>query len=273
LFILTAADEADPGSGAEVARIQAHLQAVNRALRATTTEHLTLEQREARATVLDWLDEYRSAGVFPHNHVRPGERVPVFVDPHGTPCAVGYLMLRSGEEELVEEIVRTDNLVRVHALRDDLRVARWLGAHGLTLDEAARIQPTYDGFPWDPGPIPRVSRSYRPATVGLSVATAALASYAMMSNPLAGTPWADLMTLGTAAGHSVLLANAGRSEAMEPGWAIGLNVFGLVTSVGSVASRIVRRDHAQPTATPALAVRPYVAPGPYGTEVGFVMRH
>lgn len=35
------------------------------------------------------------------NARRSGLVVPVFVDPHRTPCAVGYLMLRSAEHTLV----------------------------------------------------------------------------------------------------------------------------------------------------------------------------
>jgi hypothetical protein len=260
-------------SGAEAARIETHLEVVSRTLRSTSTVHLTDQQREARARVLDWLDEYRRRGVFPHNHVRPGERVPVFVDPHGTPCAVGYLMLRAGEDDLIEEIVRTDNLVRIHTLWDDERVALWLQAHGLTLEEAALIQPAYDWLPPpEPQPVQAVSRAYRPATVGLSVATAALASYAAMGDPLGGAPWADVLTIGIAMGQTLMLVEAADTDAAEPDWAVGLNVFGLVASVGSEISRLLRREDAQRERPATVAVRPYVVPGLYGTEIGFAIR-
>jgi len=256
----------------EVSRIQDHLSEVSRALRAETTVHLTNEQQGARRAALDWLDAYRAAGVFPHNHVRPGQRVPVFVDPHGTPCAVGYLMLRSGHRDLVEEIVRTDNLVRVHELREDGRVAAWLDAHGLTLAEAARIQPWYDPTPLPTDPVP-VSSSYRPATVGLSLATAALASYAAMSGPDRGTPWVDALSVGTAMGHAYMILNANDTAAYEPTWAVGLNVVGLVASVGSTVLRIARRSDVRGQVSESAVVRTYVAPGRNGTEVGFAIQH
>lgn len=128
------ASEPDEGGVEETRRIRTHLSGVSRSLHAATPSSLTAEQRKARATTLRWLDEYRDRGAFPHNHVVEGSRVSVFVDPHGTPCAVGYLMLRSGEDELVEEIVRTDNLVRVRELRHDPRVASWLATRGITLE-------------------------------------------------------------------------------------------------------------------------------------------
>jgi hypothetical protein len=261
-----------PRESAEVVRIQDHLSRVIRAMRSEPTAHLTEEQRGARQTALTWLQQYRAAGVFPHNHVRPDQRVPVFVDSHGTPCAVGYLLLRSGYDDLVEEIVRADNLIRVRDLRDHPRLVGWLDAHGVTLAEAALIQPGYDWFPPPPNPVP-VSSSYRPATVGFSLASAALASYTAIAGADRGTPWIDALALGTTMGHAYMLLNANDTPAEEPTWAVGLNLVGLVASVGSEIFRIARRGDAQGQSDEPATVQAYVATGRNGTEVGFAIPH
>lgn len=251
---------------AEVARIQAHLDDVLRSLRAEPPAHLTPRQLGAREKALGWLEEYRAAGAFPHNHVHPAGRVPVFVDPHGTPCAVGYLMLRSGAHELVEDIVRADNLVRVPELAGDERVTAWLDEHGLSLSEATLIQPGYD-----PQPIPVVHAEYHePLTVGLSVATAALVSYAAMVAPEEGRPWLDALTIGTSVGHTALLIYTGTNEVEDDGWVLGLNLAGAVVAAGSAVVRALGRDDVGGGAESG--VQAYVAPGRYGTEVGFTVR-
>lgn len=254
----------------EVTRIREHLSLVSSELRATVPDGLSDAQRGARAATIAWLDEYRRNRVFPHNHVLPGGRVPVFVDPHGTPCAVGYLLLRSGEHDLVEEIVRTDNLVRVPDLRGDARLASWLESRGLTLAEAARIQPAYEPRP----PLEQASKSsYRATTVGLSIATAALASYSAMAEPRAGAPWVDGLTVGAALGHTYLLVDArGSGNADEPAWAQAANFLGLMVGAASQIVRLSRRGGDDtPAVAAARSVRPYLRPGRYGTEVGVVV--
>lgn len=143
------ADEASPPPAAEVARIRAHLAEVERELLARDVSHLSVAQREARAGHIANLREYREAGVFPHNHDFPGERVPYFVDEHGTLCAMAYLIFRSGRHDLVEKIAGTRNNARVRELADDPELIAWLEHAGLTAAEAARIQPQY-GCCWIP---------------------------------------------------------------------------------------------------------------------------
>ena len=249
--------------GEEVERIRGHLGRVADSLDRAVHPSFTASRRQARRETLEWLDEYRAAGVFPHNHVRSGERVPVFVDPHGTPCAVGYLMLRSGQDRLVERVVRTDNLVRVRSLRDDAEVAAWLESRGLSLEEAALIQPMYDPQP----PIGTVGehRNYEPVTVGLSLATAALASYTAMAGASSGAPWVDVLGVGTAMGHTVMILEADEGPE-EPTWAIALNVVGLAVSL---ATEVVRFSQPRADVSP-IEVR--VAPGRYGTELAVALR-
>ncbi len=268
LFALLVAELGSPPTAvSETERIQDHLSRVSSALRSRPPTHLTDQQLEARQTTLEWLDEYRAAGVFPHNHVRSDARVPVFVDPHGTPCAVGYLLLRSGQHDLVEKIVRTDNLVRVRELEGDAGVAAWLDARGLTLEEAALIQPVYG--PPIGSPVP-VSSSYASTTVGLSIVTAALASYAAMAEPTGGAPWVDALVLGTGIAHTYM--KLGRTDGVEePAWAAGLNILGVVASIGSAVLRVAGRRDSGAKRSASSEIRPYVKPGRNGTELGFAV--
>lgn len=96
-----------------------------------------------RALLLDELSRYRRRGRFPKNPDRGARPVPQFIDPHGTRCAVAHLMEISGQGELVRHIARTENAARVHALARLPELRAWLAAAGLSLDEAARIQPAY----------------------------------------------------------------------------------------------------------------------------------
>lgn len=228
---------------AERDRISSHLARVSERLRADPPSHLTPEQRAARVATLEWLYEYRANGVFPHNHVRPGARTPVFVDPHGTPCAVGYLLLRSGEDDLVEEIVRTDNVVRVPELRDDPRLQRWLDDRGITLEEAALIQPWYGDPPPDIGV--QNTSAYVPATVGLSIATAALVSYSAIAGSQSGTPLVDGLLVGASLGHLYLLSDRPHDGSV----ATVVNVLGLVAGVGTEIVRLLTHDDSQTSAT------------------------
>ena len=132
---------AEPGV-LETRRIRGHLLDVEGVLRRRATDALSAAQKERRNAALNWLREYRERGEFPRNHTHAG-RVPVFVDEHGTPCAVAYLLQRSGREDLVREIAGADNNVYAWELAGDARFSKWLDETGLTLDEAARIQPAY----------------------------------------------------------------------------------------------------------------------------------
>jgi hypothetical protein len=66
------------------------------------------------------------------------------VDAAGTRCAIAHLIEAAGEGALVAEIARTRNNAWVREPADDPRVVAWLDANGLTLEEAARIQPSYE---------------------------------------------------------------------------------------------------------------------------------
>lgn len=167
-------------AAADVDRIRLHLANVESALRARDVGGLSADQRARRATALDWLREYRLRGVFPRNHTHPGQRVPVFVDEHGTHCAVGYLLKRSGETELIEHVVAADNNIRVMELAGSERLRSWLEETGLTLEEAAWIQPAYGPHP-DP-PSYKEELDLAPTLYG-GIASGGLALYSYLSRP------------------------------------------------------------------------------------------
>lgn len=125
--------------------IQAHLEAVLNVLRAAQVDALNPLQLQARYQMVLWLDEYRAAGNFPLNYYR-AERIPVFIDELGTHCAVGYLMMMSGHDEMAQRISRADNYVWVKDL-NDVGVPAWQEASGLSFEELALIQGAYDFYP------------------------------------------------------------------------------------------------------------------------------
>lgn len=162
---------------AETTRLRAHFDSVDRELRGADVSHLTATQKARRAELVSWLRQYRNAGRFPENDRFANRMVPFFRDSHGTLCAMAYLIDRSGRGDIVDKVAATRNNAYIHELADDPELVAWLDAWGLTVDEAARIQPQYGG-----GPIivenntDRVSRSYAIVSMGLgSLSTGATA--------------------------------------------------------------------------------------------------
>lgn len=135
----------DGDASREVARIRRHLVGAETLIRSRDLSALTAAQRGARERRVAELRSYRLRGVFPHNHGLRDFRTPVFVDEHGTRCAMAYLIDQSGERALVSRIARNRNLARIRDLTGDPSLVAWLERNGLTLAEAARIQPAYDG--------------------------------------------------------------------------------------------------------------------------------
>ncbi len=192
----------------ETARIRAHLDSAERELRAKDVSSLTPAQRAARVRNLERLHEYWVRGVFPQNTDFPGERVPYFIDRFGTRCAMAYLIEQAGGGDLVARVAAARNNARIRDLSTDPALGAWLWRNGITLDEAARIQPSYGCCPIgalcidreQPGcPLPTSpsSAGYKVATgvsVGVDVLTVALNSlHSGLARPLAGA-------LGIAAG-------------------------------------------------------------------------
>ncbi|HEY3497650.1 MAG TPA: hypothetical protein VGK73_23290 [Polyangiaceae bacterium] len=95
-----------------------------------------------RSLLLTELARYRRRGRFP---VNPDfeEPTPYFVDAQGTRCAMAHLLELGGEAALVRRIATTRNNARVRELADERRLLAWLDAAGISVAEAALIQPTY----------------------------------------------------------------------------------------------------------------------------------
>jgi uncharacterized protein DUF4440 len=127
----------------EVARLRAHFDSVDAELRHAKALQLTPSQRTARATLIGWLQEYRDAGRFPRNDRFPELAMPFFRDGHGALCAMAYLIERSGRRDLVDRVALTRNNAFIAELANDPELRVWLDSVGLSVTEAARIQPTY----------------------------------------------------------------------------------------------------------------------------------
>ena len=123
----------------------------------SASEQDTWRQRlvEARYVQLRRLAAYRDHGLFPFNEGQADHPAPIFVDRHDTACAVGQLMRWSGWTEHVAAIQRTNNLVYVPEAKRS-PVASWVLTSGLTLEEAALIQPGYTL------PTPYLTSDYEP---------------------------------------------------------------------------------------------------------------
>lgn len=262
----TVGDAPGGSAGTDAARIRAHLYRTLAALEARNLSHLDPGRRAARVETLAWLAEYADRGVYPHNHVVP-ERTPIFVDPHGTPCAVGYLLLRSGRDDLVRDVVASDNRVRVPDLAGEPRLEAWLDERGLTLDEAAAIQPAYPG---DPGFGEEGPSIYEGATVGVSVLTAALASYAIAAPESARrASWTTPVAAGALVGHAWLLLLSANEDVDAPGWAVATHAAGLVagTILTAYLSSEPTEAPTEPTGARTLRATPLLAPD----RVGFAL--
>lgn len=129
-------------TGAERARIQAHLSGAEEEVRRRDVAHLDPGQQARRARLMELLAAYRTRGVFPKNPDFAWP-MPYFVDAAGTRCAMAELIHATGGEALVEEIALVDNNAFVPELATDPRLVAWLDHHGLSLGEATRIQPEY----------------------------------------------------------------------------------------------------------------------------------
>jgi len=196
----------DTGVDPEVARVRRHLAAVEAELRAADVSHLTAAQRAARDANLDRLHRYREAGVFPHNH-GVAVRAPFFVDAHGTRCAMAHLIEQAGSGQLVAAVAAARNHAYVPELAGDPELAAWLDRNGLSLDEAARIQPTYDPCQYDPCSR-QIDGAFAAASAGVALADGIAIGLNVSDNAGTATGVIGLV----AGGASIALGVHGLSE-------------------------------------------------------------
>jgi hypothetical protein len=126
----------------EVERVARHIARAERLAATRDVSKLTHVQRLVRQLLLRLLAAYRAEGRFPINRDFAA-MTPYFVDASGTRCAMAYLLEHGGEAELVAKIARERNHAYVRELADEPRLLAWLEAAGLTVEEAAAIQPSY----------------------------------------------------------------------------------------------------------------------------------
>jgi len=242
----------DSWRAAETARIQAHLLGAEREMESRDVSRLPAPQREARGRALEALRRYRLAGRFPHNHRVPGARIPVFVDEHGTPCAMAYLIAESGGVELVRRIASTRNLALIRQLADDAELVAWLRANGMTAAEAARVQPTYGGE--EPEPVSDEFMWAYHAATGAST----LANGGLMYLSLEGKSrlWSGA-AIASGAVQTVMGVGGMTEHATRP-----YGIFN--TGFGAATTLIGAYTLLRPEAAPALTRSVRLAPGRHG---------
>lgn len=125
----------------DIDAIQAHLFLVCEALINQTPKNLSNEQRKNRIELIAALRDYAQEKIFPTN-LYHSVRTPYFVDDFGVHCAVGYLMHRSGFDDLVAEIRKNENYKYIEEIKTP-GVTEWAEKHGFTIDELKWIQPAY----------------------------------------------------------------------------------------------------------------------------------
>lgn len=230
---------------AERTRIRVHLIEVEGELRARDVSDLSPRAQAARARQLDRLREYRIAGEFPLNADVPGERAPVFRDHRGVLCAMGYLLHEDGQTELVDRIATERNLARIPELADEPELLAWLEVNGLTVEEATRIQPAYDGWcvaciedepPANPRDPDGVSTGYGAFSAAAAL-TGGIASGWTMVSLGNGTPSRAGVVVGAGAGvTSIALGFAGlSSDSRDTRRVAGVNIgVGVLTAAAAV---------------------------------------
>ena len=231
----TSRDPAPTFEAAERSRLRAHFAVVERELLARDVSRLTTSQRARRTSLVHLLRRYSAEGRFPRNEHFPGQRMPYFRDAHGTLCAMAYLIAATGSGELVDHVARTRNNAYLPELTDEPGLPDWLDEHGLTVAEAARIQPTY-GFPntdQDPG------EGFAAASIGLAVVNGA----AIMLNLQGGSK--DALQgrgfLGIVAGGADIVLGLSKTDRSGTALALGLTdmlVGGISAALG--VSSLVR---------------------------------
>jgi len=242
-------------AAAEQAQIRAHLDSVERELRAKDVATLTPEQWTARLRSLDRLHEYWVRGVFPQNTDFPGERVPYFIDRSGTRCAMAYLIEQSGAGGLVTRVAASHNNARIPELRTDPDLGAWLWRNGITLEEAARIQPAYGCCPVGAFCIALVSQACpsttsTSASVGYRVATGVSVGVDVLSVALnsvrTGLPRAVSGGLGLATGMVGVVIGAANFDQSGTRRTLGfLNASAGAASAALGVYRITRKPGPQ----------------------------
>ncbi len=132
----------EPGpTDSEGLRMHVHFEHVRSWLLARPPTRPDLAAR--RQEILGYLGEYIAKGTTPQNAHVPW-RAPVFIDDHGTICAVGYLIERTAGRALAERVAREHRYDLLEDIAAKMpEVGTWVEGSGLSLEELASIQPGY----------------------------------------------------------------------------------------------------------------------------------
>jgi hypothetical protein len=246
-----------PGAAPETIRLRRHFAVVREELLARDVSALSPEQRMARAEQIRLLRRYATEGNFPRNEYLPG-RVPFFRDREGNLCAMAFLIAASGRGDIVDKVARTRNNAYIPDLVDEPGLAAWLDRHGLSLAEAARIQPTYGG---DSDSDTRASTVIAAGAAG-TLSLASLIWNARSMERLAGHRTRTLVGLGAAAINlGIGLAYIGDDGARPTFGIINLAVGVPAAILGIRALGAKSKSKADPGNTPRFAVAPSLTTG------------
>lgn len=138
--------EGNPAALNNIERIQLHLDFVERHLRFEDVSHLNKQQYKNRLNILKILREYREAAEFPKHDGSTrfdSARRPRFIDHKDTHCAVGYLMKETGAGMLAKEVNEQYEYAYVQEMESE-PMLNWAIHQGLSVENCAMIQPTYD---------------------------------------------------------------------------------------------------------------------------------
>jgi len=228
---------------AESVRLRAHFDSVDKELRVANVSHLNAGQRAMRVKLIAWLRDYRNAGRFPENDRFADRAMPFFRDSHRTLCAMAYLIDRSGRGDIVDHIAGTRNNAFIHELVDDPALVAWAGESGLSVDEAARIQPTYGPPPTIIENKDRVSQNYALLSMGLGGASLGSLGVNLFSPSRASGG------IGLIAGVATIIAGAAHlnEDGGNQNVAIANTVVGSVSALSAVYGSI-RVGHARQAA-------------------------
>ena len=266
----------------EVARLRAHFDSVDIELRTRDVSHLSAVRRASRARLIAWLREYRDAGQFPVNDKFADRMVPFFRDSKGTLCAMAYLIDRSGRADIVDHIAKTRNNAFIRELTDDVELVAWLDASGLSVAEAARIQPAYDGgtccVVGDPPSANsnRVSGEYALVTIGLGGTSLGTLGFNMFS------PSRTSGAVGLLAGVATIVAGASRMEDVTGDRSVARAnlVVGSLAVIGGLRGILAKRT--VPARAPVqeqakkgvsvTSIAPDLVRGPNSSRLGLTLR-
>ncbi len=232
----------------EIRSVQAHFDSVLRELHTAVPMRLTSAQTAGRERLIVTLQGYRDRAQFPRNYDFD-EETPYFVDRKtGTRCAVAYLLESTMRHDLVDRIATTNNNVRAADLYADTAFVSWLDQHGLTVADAARIQPSYpgDGGTQGLGVITYIAVGTVIATVATTVATSVgLTAWNLTGNRSGRHKKAAVFGLGFGLGTTLLggaLAahgtQGGETQIGLAGGAVG--VVGMVAAANALSNRTTR---------------------------------